>query len=117
MTTNPSTNATAPVVDIAATPDWAVVRQRAEALRDAHLRDLFAGDPERAARVTEAAAGVVLGFSKDRIDDEALQALFALSRAAGVESRRDAMFRGEKINTTEGRAVLHVALRAPRDAV
>src|SRR4051794_12548512 len=117
MTTNPAANATASVVDISATPEWAAVRQRAEALRDTHLRDLFAGDPDRAARMTAEAAGVVLDFSKHRIDDEALQALFALSRAAGVESRRDAMFRGEKINTTEGRAVLHVALRAPRGVV
>src|SRR3954452_18322970 len=117
MTTNPAANATASVVDISATPEWVAVRQRAEALRDAHLRDLFAGDPDRAVRMTVEAAGVVLDFSKHRIDDEALQALFALSRAAGVESRRDAMFRGEKINTTEGRAVLHVALRAPRGVV
>jgi glucose-6-phosphate isomerase len=117
MTTNPSANATASVVDISATPEWAAVRQRAEALRDAHLRDLFAGDPDRAVRMTVEGAGVVLDFSKHRIDDEALQALFALYRAAGVESRRDAMFRGEKINTTEGRAVLHVALRAPRGVV
>jgi glucose-6-phosphate isomerase len=117
MTTNPAANATASVVDISATPEWAAVRQRAEALRDTHLRDLFAVDPDRAARMTVEAAGVVLDFSKHRIDDEALRALFALSRAAGVESRRDAMFRGEKINTTEGRAVLHVALRAPRGVV
>jgi len=117
MTTNPSANATASVVDISATPEWVAVRQRAETLRDAHLRDMFVGDPDRAARMTVEAPGVVLDFSKHRIDDEALRALFALCRAAGVESRRDAMFRGEKINTTEGRAVLHVALRAPRSVV
>ncbi len=108
---------TASVIDIAATPEWAAVSAHADALRDTHLRDLFAADPERGTRLTAEAAGILLDYSKHRVDDEALRLLVALARAAGVESRRDAMLRGEKINTTEGRAVLHVALRAPRDTV
>ncbi|TQS45989.1 glucose-6-phosphate isomerase [Cryptosporangium phraense] len=103
-------------VDIDATPEWAAVREHADRLRDTHLRDLFASDADRADAMTVEAAGLVADYSKHRVDDPALSALFALARAADVEGHRDAMFRGEKINTTENRAVLHVALRAPRDA-
>jgi glucose-6-phosphate isomerase len=82
-------------------------------MADRHLRDLFAGDAQRADRMTAGAADLVLDYSKQRATDETLRLLMALARAAGVEERRDAMFRGEHINTTENRAVLHVALRMP----
>jgi glucose-6-phosphate isomerase len=82
-------------------------------MRDVHLRRLFADDPGRAARFTATGAGLFLDYSKHRITDETLSLLLDLARAAGVESRRDAMFAGERINVTEDRAVLHTALRAP----
>ena len=104
-------------IAIDATAEWAAVAAHAERLRDTHLRDLFAADPGRAAALTTEAAGLVVDHSKHRVDADALAALLDLARAGGVEQRRDAMMRGEKINTTEGRAVLHTALRAPRDAV
>jgi len=103
-------------VEIDATPEWAAVQDHAARLRDTHLRDLFASDADRAGRMTVEAAGLVADYSKHRVDADALAALFALARAADVEGHRDAMLRGEKINTTENRAVLHTALRAPRDA-
>ncbi|GAA3398023.1 glucose-6-phosphate isomerase [Cryptosporangium minutisporangium] len=103
-------------VEIDATPEWAAVREHADRLRDTHLRDLFAAEADRADRLTVEAAGLVADYSKHRVDAAALESLFALARAADVEGHRDAMLRGEKINTTEDRAVLHTALRAPRDA-
>jgi glucose-6-phosphate isomerase len=81
-----------------------------------HLRDLFAGDPRRGERLAVEAAGLYLDYSKNRITDETVELLLQLARASGLRERIDAMFRGEKINVTEGRAVLHVALRAPRAA-
>jgi glucose-6-phosphate isomerase len=81
---------------------------------DAHLRDLFAADPERGTRLTAEAVGIQLDYSKNRITDETLRLLFALADETGVARRRDAMFAGEHINVTEDRAVLHVALRMPR---
>jgi len=83
-------------------------------VRDLHLRDLFAKDPGRAARFTREAVGLYADFSKHRITEETLRLLLALADECGLRARIDAMFRGEKINVTEGRAVLHVALRAPR---
>jgi glucose-6-phosphate isomerase len=83
-------------------------------VRDLHLRDLFAKDTGRAARFTREAVGLYADFSKHRITDETLRLLIALADECGLRARIDAMFRGEKINVTEGRAVLHVALRAPR---
>ena len=88
-----------------------------EAARVAPMRELFAHDPERAAKHTLSAAGLVLDASKNRIDDALLDALVQLARDADVEARRDAMYAGEHVNGSEGRAALHVALRAPRDAV
>jgi len=85
-------------------------------MRSRHLRDLFAHDPARGERMTAEAAGVFLDYSKNRIDDETLRLLIALAEQSGLRERIDAMFRGEKINLTENRAVLHVALRAPRGA-
>ena len=80
-----------------------------------HLRDLFASDPARGTRLTADAAGLYLDYSKNRITDETLRLLVALAEQAGVAERRDAMFAGEHINVTEDRAVLHVALRMPRE--
>ena len=79
-----------------------------------HLRDLFAADPGRAERLTGEAAGLFLDYSKNRVTDETLRLLVALAEQAGVAERRDAMFAGERINVTEDRSVLHVALRMPR---
>jgi glucose-6-phosphate isomerase len=85
-------------------------------MRGRHLRDLFAGDPTRGERMTAEAVGVFLDYSKNRIDDETVSLLVRLAEQSGLRERIDAMFRGEKINITENRAVLHVALRAPRGA-
>ena len=81
-----------------------------------HLRDLFAGDPGRGERLTAEAAGIYLDYSKNRITDETIRLLVELAEESGVPERRDAMFRGEHINVSEDRAVLHVALRMPAGA-
>ena len=83
-------------------------------IKDIHLRTLFAEDPGRAERFTAEGAGLFLDYSKNRITDETLALLLRLAEKRGVTARRDAMFAGEKINVTERRAVLHMALRAPR---
>jgi glucose-6-phosphate isomerase len=93
---------------------WRALEAHHAEVKDLHLRELFAKDPGRAERFTAEAAGLFLDFSKNRIVDRTLELLVALAEERGVAARRDAMFRGEKINATEGRAVLHVALRAPR---
>ena len=80
-----------------------------------HLRELFAKNPNRGERLTAEAAGIYLDFSKNRITDETLKLLVQLAEESGLRERIDAMFRGEKINVTENRAVLHVALRAPME--
>jgi glucose-6-phosphate isomerase len=89
----------------------------AELPRPAHLRELFADDPARADRYVVEVADLRIDYSKHRIDDTVLAGLIELAERAGVESRRDAMFAGEHVNVTEDRAVMHVALRAPKDAV
>ena len=94
---------------------WAALAAHHATLRDVHLRALFAEDPGRGERLALEAAGLYLDYSKNRVTAETLRLLLALAAAAGLRRRIDAMFAGEKINTTEGRAVLHVALRAPRD--
>ncbi|MFF4650010.1 glucose-6-phosphate isomerase [Streptomyces sp. NPDC001380] len=99
------------------TPEWAALAKHREELGDAHLRRLFADDPGRAERYTVQVGDLHLDYSKHLVTDETLELLRALARARGVAELRDAMFRGERINTTEDRAVLHTALRAPRDAV
>ncbi|HEX5586452.1 MAG TPA: glucose-6-phosphate isomerase, partial [Acidimicrobiia bacterium] len=83
---------------------------------DAHLRDLFADDPTRGTSLTAEAAGVYFDYSKHRVTAETIRLLVAVAERAGLRDRIDAMFRGDKINVTEDRAVLHVALRAPEDA-
>ena len=95
---------------------WRALADHQRAMQDRHLRNLFADDPARAERMTAEAAGVFLDYSKNRIDDETLRLLLELAEQCGLRARIDAMFRGEKINVTEHRAVLHVALRAPRGA-
>ena len=95
---------------------WRTLEDHYGTMRGRHLRDLFAGDPTRGERMTAEAAGVFLDYSKNRIDDETVSLLVQLAEQSGLRERIDAMFRGEKINVTENRAVLHVALRAPRGA-
>jgi glucose-6-phosphate isomerase len=97
-------------------PAWRALCMHYEKVKDIHLRQLFAEDANRGARFTAEGAGLYLDFSKNRITDETVRLLVQLARERGVEERRDAMFRGEKINVTEKRAVLHVALRAPKGA-
>ena len=96
-------------------PGWGQLQDHFEQLRDAHLRDLFAADPERGERLRAEGAGLYLDFSKNRITDETLMLLGGLAQQRGVAERREAMFRGEHINVSEDRAVLHVALRMPRE--
>ena len=98
------------------TPAWAALEEHAADIREAHLRDLFAADPARGERMTVEAAGLYLDYSKHRATDETIALLLRLAEERGLASRIDAMFSGERINETEGRAVLHVALRAPRSA-
>jgi glucose-6-phosphate isomerase len=107
---------TAPATSLTRTPEWRALAAHCVSIRDRHLRELFADDPERGRRFAAEAAGVYLDYSKNRITAETLRLLAALAEAAGLRERIEAMFRGERINVTERRAVLHVALRAPRDA-
>ncbi|PYN22618.1 MAG: glucose-6-phosphate isomerase, partial [Candidatus Rokuibacteriota bacterium] len=97
-------------------PEWKALAAHYESVRGLHLRELFAKDPRRGERLVAEAAGLYLDYSKNRVTDETLRLLLDLARSSGVAARRDAMFAGEKINVTEQRAVLHVALRAPRGA-
>ncbi|HVA50810.1 MAG TPA: glucose-6-phosphate isomerase [Pirellulales bacterium] len=97
-------------------PAWTALQAHYQQIRDMHLRQLFAGDPRRGETFTLEAEGVYLDYSKNRVTSETLKLLVRLAEESGVRERIDAMFRGEKINVTENRAVLHVALRAPKDA-
>jgi glucose-6-phosphate isomerase len=97
-------------------PAWQALVAHHGQIRGAHLRDLFAADPHRGERLTAAAAGWFLDYSKNRVTDETLRLLLQLADESGLRGRIDAMFRGERINATENRAALHVALRAPREA-
>ena len=100
---------------VSATPEWKALTDHFAALRDVHLRDLFAREPDRAGTMTVEAADLVLDFSKNRLTTETVRLLVAVAERAGLRERTEAMFTGEHINVTEDRAVLHVALRAPRD--
>src|SRR5579875_405169 len=95
---------------------WKALAAHAEELRGQHLRELFAADPERGTKFRLEAEGIYLDYSKNRITAKTLELLLKLAEESGLRGRIDAMFRGEKINITEDRAVLHVALRAPRGA-
>ena len=97
-------------------PAWKALAAHAPTVRDLHLRELFAQDPGRGERLAVDALGLYFDYSKHRVTDETLGLLTGLAEAVGLRGRIDAMFRGDKINATEGRAVLHVALRAPRTA-
>ena len=97
-------------------PAWGALAAHRDATGTAQLRDLFARDPGRGERMTLEAAGVYLDYSKNRVTDETLGFLIALAEQSGLRARIDAMFRGDRINVTEQRPVLHVALRAPRAA-
>jgi glucose-6-phosphate isomerase len=97
-------------------PEWRALRAHADAMRDVHLRVLFAADPARGTRFAVEGAGLYMDYSKHRVTGETLERLFALAEASRLSDRIAEMFRGERINVTENRPVLHVALRAPRSA-
>jgi glucose-6-phosphate isomerase len=94
---------------------WIALGRHLEEIRGTHLRTLFAGDPARGERLTAEGAGLYLDYSKNRVNDETLKLLVALAEGCGLAERREAMFGGERINVSEDRPVLHVALRMPRD--
>jgi glucose-6-phosphate isomerase len=110
-TPNPSTRVLQPLTKRNA---WKSLQSHYEKIRDVHLRKLFADDPQRGERLTVEAVGVFFDYSKNRITDETLQLLLQLAEESGLRAHIDAMFRGDKINFTEKRSVLHVALRAPK---
>ncbi|HUJ81628.1 MAG TPA: glucose-6-phosphate isomerase [Candidatus Acidoferrales bacterium] len=117
MATRVSTNATpGPLEPLAKRKAWQALQNHYEKVRGLHLRKLFADDPKRGERMTAEAAGIFLDYSKNRVTDETLKLLIQLAEESGLRSHIDAMFRGDKINFTEKRAVLHVALRAPKGA-
>ena len=95
---------------------WKALTAHHKKVKELHLRDLFAEDPKRGERMTAEAVGLFLDYSKNRVNDETIKLLLQLAEESGLRAWIDAMFRGEKINITENRAVLHVALRAPRGA-
>jgi glucose-6-phosphate isomerase len=102
--------------DITASPDWSALAEHHSSVAGLHLRRLFDDDPERATALTASGADLVLDYSKNRITRDTLPLLAAVARTAGLPERITAMFSGEHINTSEDRAVLHTALRLPRDA-
>ena len=97
-------------------PAWQALKQHAKEISKMTLRQLFDSDPERGTRLTVEALGLFLDYSKNRATDETLRLLVELAEQRGLKPRIEAMFRGEKINVTERRAVLQVALRAPKSA-
>ena len=105
------------MTQLTGTPSWQALQAHYEKIKRVDLRQLFADDPGRGERMVADSCGLYLDYSKNRITDETLTLLLELAQGRGVAERRDAMFRGEKINITEKRAVLHVALRAPRGTV
>jgi glucose-6-phosphate isomerase len=105
-----------PATDITATAEWSALAEHHKAVEGLHLRKLFDSDPDRAAAMTTGGGDLVLDYSKNRITRDTLPLLTALARAAGLPERTEAMFSGKHINTSEDRAVLHTALRLPRDA-
>jgi glucose-6-phosphate isomerase len=104
----------ATIVPLTQRPAWKALETHCEQMREVHLRKLFAEDPKRGERLTAEAVGIYFDYSKNRITDETVMLLLQLAEESGLRSRIDAMFQGEKINVTEKRAVLHVALRAPK---
>jgi glucose-6-phosphate isomerase len=112
-----SATATAAKTALTELPAWKALQQHYETLKKTHLRELFASDSGRGTRLTAEAEGIYFDYSKHRITDETLKLLLQLAEQSGLRERIDAMFSGEKINITEKRAVLHAALRAPKNAV
>ena len=108
---------TKPIKPLTQRPAWKTLGAHARKIRKLHLRELFAADPTRGRRLTVEGAGLSLDYSKNLVTEDTLKLLRQLATESGLRARMDAMFRGEKINVTENRAVLHVALRAPRNAV
>jgi glucose-6-phosphate isomerase len=104
-----------PITSLTLRPAWKALVAHHEQVKDVHLRTLFAEDPARGERLTVEAVGLFLDYSKNRITDDTLRLLLLLAGECGLRERIDAMFRGDRINITENRAVLHVALRAPRE--
>ncbi|MDB5166654.1 MAG: glucose-6-phosphate isomerase [Candidatus Saccharibacteria bacterium] len=102
-------------MELTVRPEWQNLIEHYQAMSGTHLRDLFSEDADRGSRYRLQAGDIYADYSKNIINDDTLERLFALARACGVEDRRDAMFRGDKINTTENRAVLHTALRNQSD--
>src|SRR3954449_10703747 len=102
--------------DISTTAEWQALQAHADKIRDTHLRDLFASDPERGSRLSAGVGDLYVDFSKNRITDETLSLLAAVAARAGLSERIAAMFRGEHVNTSEDRPALHIALRLPRGA-
>ena len=109
-------NATTERPSLTALPAWRALAAHAEQMHDQHLRSLFAQDPTRGERFALEAAGLYLDYSKNRITDGTIRLLVDLAVACGLHEHIEAMFGGKRINTTEDRAVLHVALRAPHGA-
>ncbi len=109
-----STATVAPATPLTQLSAWKALSAHYEKIRNQHLRDIFKSDPDRGTRLTVEAEGIYLDYSKHRITDETIKLLLQLAEESGVKARLDAMFSGEKINITEKRAVLHVALRAPK---
>ena len=107
---------TAPIKPLTQRKAWKALAAHHKQIQKLHLRQLFAADPKRGRRLTVEAAGLFLDYSKNRVTDETLKLLVQLAEESGLRGRMDAMFGGEKINLTENRAVLHVALRAPKGA-
>ncbi|MBV9129993.1 MAG: glucose-6-phosphate isomerase [Verrucomicrobia bacterium] len=105
---------TAAIQSLTGRSAWKALEAHRQKVRELHLRQLFADDPKRGERLTTEAVGLYLDYSKNRVTDETLKLLFQLAEECGLRARIEAMFRGEKINITENRAVLHVALRAPK---
>src|SRR5580692_736140 len=101
---------------LAQRPAWKALAAHHKKIKGLHLRKLFAADPTRGERLTAEAAGLFLDYSKNRITDKTLKLLLKLADESGLRAKIDAMFGGEKINVTENRAVLHIALRAPGNA-
>ncbi|HZY61570.1 MAG TPA: glucose-6-phosphate isomerase [Edaphobacter sp.] len=111
MNIQPSSHA-APLVE---RTSWKALQAHFQSIHDKHLRDMFAEDPSRGDRLTVGAEGIFLDYSKNRITDETVKLLVQLAEESGLREKIEAMFRGDKINITENRAVLHVALRAPKE--
>jgi glucose-6-phosphate isomerase len=110
-----SANAKSQTPPLTGRASWKALAAHHEKVRELHLRELFASDPTRGERLTAEAAGLYLDYSKHRVTDETMRLLVALAEEAGLRARIDAMFSGAKINATEQRSVLHVALRSPRN--